>query len=486
MRKRSVRVFPNSWAGRAALIVILVTVLRLLALAFARTDVFVDEAQYWLWGQNLDFGYYSKPPLIAWVIRGVTDLAGSDSGFWIRAPAPVFHGVTALILGRWALELFDARTAFWTVIGYVTLPIVAVGSLMISTDTIMAPFLAGALLFYWRLAGRGRSRDALLSGGLLGLAFLAKYAAIYFFLGAGIAALLVPGSRPSLRQLMTLLAAFALVIAPNLWWNFGNDLTTARHTMDNVSWVNGDGAGPALRPLALLEFLATQFAVAGPVLFAALLLSVRSADPRLRGLVLFALPVIALVSVQALLSRAYGNWAFAAYLPGTLAATGWLLGRSPGWLRASVAINALVAVALPLLVIFGTGLIYDGRPILSRYLGRVELSHQILDIADEVRPAAIVASDREVLADLFLTGQTSPIPIRAVPPSGRALNYYEQTYPLDLATKGRILFITNQKRVKCGDTVLPPLAPFDTAGGAYEGKGLHAYLLLPNCYEAMR
>ena len=66
------------------------------------------------------------------------------------------------------------------------------------------------------------------------------------------------------------------------------------------------------------------------------------------------------------------------------------------------------------------------------------------------------------------------------------MNYYEQTYPLDPATPGRILFITNQKRVKCDDIVLPPLAPFDTAGGAYDGKNLRAYLLLPDCFEAMR
>ena len=46
------------------------------------------------------------------------------------------------------------------------LPIVAVGSFLISTDTIMAPFLAGALLLYWRLCAGGTARDAIL-GGLL-------------------------------------------------------------------------------------------------------------------------------------------------------------------------------------------------------------------------------------------------------------------------------------------------------------------------------
>ena len=491
MRKRSVQAYlsdhlRHGWAAPAALIVLLVTVLRLGALLLTQADVFVDEAQYWLWGQNLDFGYYSKPPLIAWVIRATTDLAGSDSAFWIRVPAPVFHGATAMILGAWAARLFDVRTAFWTAIGYATLPIVAVGSIMISTDTIMAPFLAAGLLFYWRLLDRDRATDGLISGAMIGAAFLAKYAGVYFFIGAALAAIIVPGRRPSLANAAAFLAAFALVISPNILWNFANDLTTAQHTLDNASWIRDAGNGALLHPVALLEFFATQFAVAGPVLFAALLMATRSPDRRIRALLLFSLPVIALVCIQALLSRAYGNWAFAAYLPGTLAAVAWMITRSRRWLELSLAVNLALSLVVPVLTIIGPGVTIAGRPILARYMGRDELSRQILELADETRPSAIVTSDRDVLADLFLTGQSSPIPVRAVPPRGRAMNYFEQTYPLDPETNGRILFITNQQRVKCDDTVLPPLAPFDTEGGAYDRKDLRAYLLLPDCFEAMR
>ncbi len=71
---------------------------------------------------------------------------------------------------------------------------------MISTDTIMAPFLAAGLLFYWRLLDRGRATDGLISGAMIGAAFLAKYAGVYFFIGAALAAIIVPGRRPSLAQ----------------------------------------------------------------------------------------------------------------------------------------------------------------------------------------------------------------------------------------------------------------------------------------------
>jgi 4-amino-4-deoxy-L-arabinose transferase-like glycosyltransferase len=91
----------RGWFAPALALVVAITVARLVLLAFDRTDPFVDEVQYWLWGQTLDWGYYSKPPLIAWVMRGVTDLAGSDAAFWLRMPGAVLHGVTALLVSGW-------------------------------------------------------------------------------------------------------------------------------------------------------------------------------------------------------------------------------------------------------------------------------------------------------------------------------------------------------------------------------------------------
>ena len=51
------------WFRPAALIVTVITLLRWLLLAFDQTDLYVDESQYWLWGQEFAFGYYSKPRL---------------------------------------------------------------------------------------------------------------------------------------------------------------------------------------------------------------------------------------------------------------------------------------------------------------------------------------------------------------------------------------------------------------------------------------
>ena len=49
---------------------------RLLWLAMQSAGLYPDEAQYWFWAKRLAFGYYSKPPLVAWVVALTTKLAG--------------------------------------------------------------------------------------------------------------------------------------------------------------------------------------------------------------------------------------------------------------------------------------------------------------------------------------------------------------------------------------------------------------------------
>ena len=57
----------------------------------------VDEAQYWDWSNNLDLGYFSKPPFIAWLIASTTYFFGIAE--WsIRLSAPIFHFFIAVII----------------------------------------------------------------------------------------------------------------------------------------------------------------------------------------------------------------------------------------------------------------------------------------------------------------------------------------------------------------------------------------------------
>lgn len=463
--------------GRALLLVAAVTALRWALLAFDRTDLFVDEAQYWLWGQEFAFGYYSKPPMIAWLIGSVTWLAGSDDPFWIRMPGAALHGATALILGAVAARGHGGRIGFLVAAAYVSLPMVGMGSLLISTDTVMAPFFAAALLYFARMAGEGRARDAALAGAMAGLAFLAKYAAVYFLIGAVLAVLITPGMPARWRNLAVLAGCFALVIAPNILWNLGHQMMTLQHTVDNAGWLR-DGPARGLNLGGMAGFLASQFAVFGPVLFAMLLLALRR--PRAHaGLLVFVLPALVVVSGQALLDKAYANWAIAAYFAGTILAV-LLLEQRPRLRAASFAINGAICVVLPVLTLFpalGTG----DKPLLARFLGREALSLQIMAEARAAGDVPVVADDRSVLADLFYTGRGSGLAFYAPRPHGRPANHYEATYPAPQGLTGRIIRVTATPPV-CA-TGLQRL-PLDLAAGAYARSGLAAYLMDAGCLNA--
>ena len=476
----------RGWFAPALAVVGAVTLARIVLLALNRTDLFVDEAQYWLWGQELAFGYYSKPPLIGWVIRASTELAGSDAAFWVRLPAPLLHAATALILGRIAAGLWGRGAGVVAAASYVTLPMVAVASLLISTDTVMFPFLAAALgLWLWLMSGQAARPVAVATGAgaALGLAFLGKYAAVYYLLLATVAAL-HPLWRPGARPALAALGAFALVALPNVIWNLMNGLTTVSHTMDNAGWIKGGAV--ALHPGRAAEFLVAQLGVFGPVAFVLLaglaLRRLAGPVPRVPGLlILLSVPIVALIAVQGLLERAYANWAAAAYVAGTLAIVPWLSGRR--WLLIlSFAVNGAVSLALPLATVWPEAIWIGREPLLHRYIGRAEVSRRLLDAADRAGAVAIVTGNRDLLADLFHTGRDSPVAIHAVPVPGNPPHYYAQKHALEGPLTGPIL------AVDLAETALPctaerhPSDPLVPGPGEHFGNHFRLWIVPGDCW----
>ena len=466
----------RGWLIPALGIVAAATMLRWVLLAFNQTDLFVDEAQYWLWGQEFDFGFYSKPPLIAWVIGAVTTLAGSDAPFWVRMPGAALHGATALILAALAARLHGSRMAVWVAAAYVSLPLVGLGSLLMSTDTVMAPFFAAALYFHNRLLATGLMRHALLAGAMVGMATLAKYAGVYFLLGVGLGALFWPAMRMRWAHAGALILAFALVISPNIIWNISHGLSTLSHTVDNVGWVRKDNPFGALNLSGLAEFFFAQFAVMGPGLFAALLVAVKRPSG---GLLAFVLPAILVVCVQALIDKAYANWAVSAYFAGTILAMVVLAGV-PRLRALAVAVNVALCIALPVLTLL-PHLAVNDRPLLARYLGRADLSQQVIALSKAEGNLPIVAGDRGVLADLFYTGRDSDIPMYSTRTNGRPDNHYQQRYPLPDGITSPVLLIASAAPACAGEG-----QELAVAGGAYAGLGLRAFIASASCLAGLR
>ena len=187
-------------------ILVAVTVVRLIGLAFSQVDLFFDELQYWAWSRELAFGYFSKPPLLAWVIAGAEVVCGSAEAC-IRAPAPVFYLGTCLVSYAIAKTLYDETTAFWAAMLLTFSAGLAFSSRIISTDVPLLFLWAVALLSYVKLLQGGDWSWGVLLGASFGLGMLAKYAMIYFVLGIAAAAVIDRDARALLRSPSLWLAA---------------------------------------------------------------------------------------------------------------------------------------------------------------------------------------------------------------------------------------------------------------------------------------
>ena len=277
--------------------------------------------------------------------------------------------------------------------------------------------------------------------------------------------------------------AFLAVISPNLIWNAANGFSTLSHTLDNADWVRNPSGETGLHPGRLAEFLLAQFGVVGPVIFFGLLATAarwKRASPILRFLLVFSLPILALVCVQALLSRAYANWAAAAYIAGLIVSIVWILARHRAWLIASFAINGALCVILPLATLMPETLRLGGEQLLARYTGRAEMSRVILDIAKDLQVGSIVASDRDVLADLFYTGRDAGIGLFAVPSPGRAPHHYALKHPYSPDGRDVLLVLPTRRDPPCPEEIVD-LAEITPEDGAFRRRPQSLYLIPGSC-----
>jgi 4-amino-4-deoxy-L-arabinose transferase-like glycosyltransferase len=314
------------------------TAARVIALWFSDAQLYPDEAQYWGWAQSLSFGYFSKPPLIAWVIALTTTLAG-DTEVGIRLAAPFLHAAAAAAIFMLARRMADSRTGALAALTYAVSPAAWVSSGVISTDALLLPCWAFAMLAAWRLGaggtpgGRGDWVASILLGFALGLGFLAKYAMVYALIALALWCWVDRGARTRLasRQGGAALAICGVILAPNLVWNAGHRFATVAHTAGEAKW-GGSEWGLA----TVTDFLLAQFGVFGPVAFAALLVGLArlalrwragtlKLDSRQTFLLCFIAPPLGLVTLNAALSPTNANWAASAYPAASILVALWLL-----------------------------------------------------------------------------------------------------------------------------------------------------------------
>jgi len=242
------------------LIVAALVVLRLVAAAW--TPLTFDEAYYWMWSKHLAGGYYDHPPMVAYVIRAGTIIAG-DTELGVRLVSILLAIPMSFAVYQAAGILFGGRRVAATAAILLNITLMAaVGTLIVTPD---APLLVASsfiLFFLAKVLETGRGFWWLAVGIATGAALLSKYTALFF----GPAILIWLIAVPKLRRWLISpwpylggLIAFTM-FSPVILWN-------AEHNWVSFIKQMGRARIENFRPLFIAELVPTQVAFATPLVF---------------------------------------------------------------------------------------------------------------------------------------------------------------------------------------------------------------------------
>ena len=392
-------------------IIFIIFCLRIFLWNFVDLDLSFDEAQYYSWSKDIEWGYFSKPPFLAWLIHFFTQICGG-SEVCIRISSPILHSLIAVFIGLSASNLsknedkqkiFIIASSIWLLI-----PGVSLSSGFISTDVPLL-FFTSLIIWVFSLIIMDKNLDninkyILLIAIFCALGFLSKYAVIYLFIGIFFAIIFDKEIKNylkyyfSYKKVILFISVFFILIFSHLLWNYENNFITAQHTLANAN-IGGEWEGL----LNLFKFFIEQFIVFGPITFIILLfLLLKYNEQSLYNRILLFLkftPII-IILLQAFISRAHANWAVIAYVSGTILVAQYILKIWNSNGKSLFIINTLIGFCLMILIPI-SGYYNFGMDPYKKNRGWSDLGFQVNEIYRLYPEAVLVADDRRVLAELL-------------------------------------------------------------------------------------
>jgi membrane-associated phospholipid phosphatase len=395
----SVRSSDAEWLRLGYLLIFLSLIGRWIYIACGPIELGQDEAYQWVWSKHLALSYYSKPPGIAYIQFAGTSLFG-DRAFGVRFFSPLFAAILSLLVFRFFAREVNARASFWLLFAVTAVPLLGIGSILMTIDPPLVLCWSWALLAGWRACQPDRKlRDWLLVGFAIGLAFLCKYSALYEIVCLGIFLALWPPARIHLRKPGPWLAlvVFLLCTLPVIIWNAQHHWATVTHVAGNA------GLDSEWHPTLsyFWDFIFSEFALLNPVFFLAAFWAVvagwklRQAHPLWLYFFCMSVPVFLGHLLWSLHSRIQPNWIAPAIVPlFCLAAIYW----HERWRAGSALVKPILASGL-LIGLFVVAIMYD-TDLVKRLTGHLLPGEK--DASRRLRAwkqmAATVETEREKLA----------------------------------------------------------------------------------------
>ncbi|HWR57993.1 MAG TPA: glycosyltransferase family 39 protein [Thermodesulfovibrionales bacterium] len=335
-------VFFYRWAERRfrdrphttvlSVFLLVLSIFRIYFIFYGPLHLSPDEAHYWEWSRRLDLSYYSKGPMIAYLIAGGTALFG-DNVLGVRVLAVVFSLLSSLILYRLGKEMFDERVGTASAILFQLIPLYSTFGIIFTIDSPFIFFWIVSLHLFYKAVnsynlqlsflqaeraclsggqvgnhseqqeGFGTSRNARINSGQVGLSgckgdpllsplgkrrsegvywillgvamgfgLLTKYTMAFFCICA-LLYLIFSANRKILKTSGPYVSFVVslVVFSPVIIWNISHDWVTLKHTAGQAHIA--DGLRVSLR--SFFEFAGSQLGVLTPVICVLIVVALR-------------------------------------------------------------------------------------------------------------------------------------------------------------------------------------------------------------------
>ena len=437
---------------------IAITALRIYTLYVSPIELSVDEAQYWEWSRNLEFGYFTKPPMIAWIIALSTSIFGNEE--WaVRLCSPLIHLCISFIMWTASQFAFGAKAGKIAALIWIFTPAASLGSFIISTDTPLLLFWSFSIFFIFKLFINETLMTALLVGISIGLAFLSKYAALYFLVFLILWWLIYDRSKNlNVKNIFIIIITSIIVASGNIYWNYMNDFVTVNHTVSNAN----------LNEIIFnfkntINFLSSQLLVFGPIfllLYIFLSFDCFVKKGKLSLLALLSLPIIALITIQSFLKISNPNWAVIAYIGATLILSAYVTIQKYKFLRFFFKIGFVINFVLSLFILKVT-LTGDFYPLnlksdpLRKNLGFESISKKIENSFNKNLISVIVFETRGDISrfNYYLNKNNNKFEDKIFLKSDslKPGNFYEANYNynnVQFKSDEKVLIVSNKSKIK--------------------------------------
>lgn len=373
---------------------------KIIYLYFLPISLSYDEAYYWDWSRFFDFGYYNKPPMIAWIIKISTVILGNTE-FAIRFPALICLTLTIFTSYILVFKHFDKKNAKLLLAFLSFTPILTVYSFIMTIDPPLLLFWILSLYFFLEYFKNPSLKNAILTGIFMGFGLLTKQT-MFIFIFLSLVYLLIFYRNLFFKKETFLIFLIALIIySPNLYWNYIHQFVLLKHTEEHFS-------RKTVSIYSFLKFLIDSIAVYTPLFLVFLYIGFfyiknffkKTSSENLNFLYFLSFPAILIFTFLSFFIKLNVNWILPFILTGYLFLFGYFY-ISKGW-KVLIYTNLIIAIIFSC-VIYVFGYFSEKFPepfqvLLEKFRGWEILAERVEKYYNKGEP--ILTEDRATAATL--------------------------------------------------------------------------------------